>query len=277
MSLGRSLPAVTGLRAQVAAVGAGALLGAATVAVASRSAQRLPGSVRAPWERTNHAGRPVTLLEGPVVVLGAVTASLASPPAGAAALAAGLLGALDDLAGDARARGLRGHLGSLRRGHVTTGAVKVLGLGVTGLVAAHRLQLRPSWPRTLVGAGLVAGTANLINLFDLRPGRALKVTLLLAAPMCPAGGLPAGVLVGTVLAAAGPDLQGRAMLGDTGANALGALAGAVLVRSARSRVQVSALVGLVALTLASERISFTRVIEASPTLRRLDEWGRAPR
>jgi hypothetical protein len=64
------------------------------------------------------------------------------------------------------------------------------------------------------------------------------------------------------------------MLGDCGANAVGALLGlrlaAVPGRPARAR----ALAVVVGLTLASERVSFTRVIEATPVLRDLDRLGR---
>ncbi|HET7761309.1 MAG TPA: hypothetical protein VFL46_03045, partial [Phycicoccus sp.] len=98
----------------------------------------LTGSVRSPrWTRTNHAGDPVTLLEGPAYVAGAALGSVpAGPAAVVAALGSGAFGALDDLAGDGSAKGLRGHLGAAARGRVTTGAVKILGIGATGVVAA---------------------------------------------------------------------------------------------------------------------------------------------
>jgi len=73
------------------------------------------------------------------------------------------------------------------------------------------------------------------------------------------------------------DLAATAMLGDTGANPAGALLGLALVERTGPLGRAVALVGLAALTLASERVSFTRVIEGNPVLRRLDEWGREPR
>jgi UDP-N-acetylmuramyl pentapeptide phosphotransferase/UDP-N-acetylglucosamine-1-phosphate transferase len=263
----------------------------------------LAPAVREPWERTNHAGRPVTLLEGPAWVGGAVagiaagaaashlsrgstapsdggsTASLASQASAVVAVVAGALGALDDLAGGASDKGLKGHLGALTRGEVTTGTVKIVGLGVTGLLGAAladaRRPTRPGALATLVGGAVVAGAANAVNLFDLRPGRALKITV--AAGLQLVGTVPAAAAVGASLGVVRDDLRATSMLGDTGANAAGALVGLALVERTGLLGRAVALAGLAALTLASERVSFTRVIEAHPVLRGLDEWGREPR
>ena len=139
-----------------------------------------------------------------------------------------------------------------------------------------------------INAGLIAGGANLLNLFDLRPGRAIKVAIGSAALIAAGGALANGAAgrasgaaavaapTGAALALLPEDLGERAMLGDAGANALGAMLGAaaaqVLPRSAR----LCLLTGIVALTVASERVSFTRVIEATPALRWLDMLGRRP-
>lgn len=192
------------------------------------------------------------------------------------AVAAGALGALDDLAGGTSDKGLKGHLGALARGEVTTGTVKIVGLGAAGLIgAALSDATRPSHPgvlATLVGGAVVAGAANAVNLFDLRPGRALKVTVAAGLPLV--GGLPAAAAVGSSLGVVRDDLRATAMLGDTGANAAGAIVGLAIVERTGLAGRAVALAGLAALTIASERIAFTRVIEAHPVLRRLDEWGR---
>jgi UDP-GlcNAc:undecaprenyl-phosphate GlcNAc-1-phosphate transferase len=130
----------------------------------------------------------------------------------------------------------------------------------------------------VVGGAVIAGAANLLNLFDLRPGRALKVVLLVA-PAAVRGG-PAGRLVaaaaGAAVALLPADLREKSMLGDTGANAAGALLGTAAVAGLSRRGRIGLLLGLSALTLASEKVSFTKVIARTPGLRELDQLGRRP-
>lgn len=282
----RVLPAVL-------AAAAAAATGASTWAARHRA----PGG-SARWTRTNHRGDDVTLWEGPAYALGATAGVLLAPGlpsrvrAGAALATAGAaaFGALDDLAERGSSKGFRGHLGSLARGELTTGAVKILGIGGTGVVAAAQLLERPQGRSAVrhlvdvvVAGGVVAATANLFNLLDLRPGRVLKIALLLAPTAVsgtPAASLQA-VSFGAALPLLGPDLGERSMLGDCGANAVGALLGASVVTatgtSRRGEATRGALLGLlVALTLVSEKISFTRVIESTPVLRELDALGRRP-
>jgi UDP-N-acetylmuramyl pentapeptide phosphotransferase/UDP-N-acetylglucosamine-1-phosphate transferase len=264
------------------AVATGAGVGALTLALA----RRLPAEHRARWLRTNHAGRDVTLLEGPAHAISlAVAGLLAGPAPVLAATSSGALGALDDLTGDASSKGLRGHLSAARRGQVTTGLVKIGGLALTGVASTLLLDRgdparSPGLPGALLGGAVVAGSANLLNLFDLRPGRALKVGLLMAAPLAlgrGSRGVTAAGTIGAALAALPPDLRGESMLGDTGANALGAVLGVALVDGASTRSRWVSLAVLTGLTLASERVSFTKVIESTPVLREVDAWGRARR
>ena len=251
-----------------------------------RRSRSHPAAAR--WERTNHAGDPVTLLEG-VALVGGTTRNDSIPYA-VASVGAGALGGLDDLRQDTDRKGLAGHLRALAHGQVTTGAIKIIGLAATGLVAVtvQDLSQRPTGTRpdgrsaasavwsALVGGAVVAGAANLANLFDLRPGRALKVGLLTALPLVLTGpGSPgAAVTLGSSLALLRDDLAGRSMLGDTGANPLGAVLGLALVQRQGPGARTATLMVLTALTLASERVSFTRVIEATPVLRLIDEAGR---
>jgi UDP-N-acetylmuramyl pentapeptide phosphotransferase/UDP-N-acetylglucosamine-1-phosphate transferase len=72
------------------------------------------------------------------------------------------------------------------------------------------------------------------------------------------------------------DLGEEIMLGDAGANALGALLGVALAAKTGTAGRAVALAVLAGLTAASERVSFTKVIQDTPWLRTLDELGRRP-
>jgi hypothetical protein len=272
---------------RLALAAGGALAARAGLAGAAAVAARPAG---ARWQRTNYARRPVSLLGGPVLAAAATGSAVLGAPAGQRAAAAvvgtvsGLVGGYDDLAGarpeQAADKGLAGHLAALRAGRVSAGAVKVAGIGAAAAVAAV-LTRRGTGASALADGvlttGLVAGTANLLNLLDLRPGRAGKAVVALAAAGLggPAGGLAAGPL-GAALGVLPADLGERVMLGDCGANAVGALLGLRLA-ALPGRPARAALLGVVtALTLASEEVSFTKVIESTPGLRELDRLGRRP-
>jgi len=198
----------------------------------------------------------------------------------AAATGFGLLGLLDDLGGDASSKGFAGHLRALGRARLTTGAVKLFGGGaVAVLVASAGSDERPG--RLLADAALIALAANLANLLDRAPGRVCKVALLVAVPV----GLAAGVddrLVGPVVIAGAtvallwPDLREQLMLGDTGANVVGATLGLAVVLTTAASTRTACLVGVLVLNLVSERVSFSRVIDRTPPLRALDRLGRLP-
>lgn len=253
---------------------------AATVALGVREVSRrggLPGGVRR-WERTNHAGATVTLTEGISLAAGAAAPLLLlDRPAAWAVLESAVAGALDDLDGQADVKGLRGHLSALRAGEMTSGVVKIAALAEAGLVSVawsdHR-EGRALGPHTLAGAALVAGAANLANLLDLRPGRALKVALACALPPALGGRPAAAAVLGAGLAVLTDDLRGRSMLGDTGANPLGAAVGLAAAQALPSRGRWVVLTIVVGLVLASEKVSFSRVIDATPVLRAVDRWGR---
>ena len=189
----------------------------------------------------------------------------------------GLLGFVDDVLGSSEARGFRGHLRSLVRGRLTAGGLKLVGGTATAIIAVSLLAQRPV-AQVLVDAALIALAANLANLFDLAPGRTLKVgalafgALVLAAG--PTGLQGVGVAIGASLALLWPDLRERVMLGDTGANPLGAIIGlgAVLTCAPATRLVIAGV--LLALNVASEMVSFSRVIAALPPLRLLDAVGR---
>jgi hypothetical protein len=282
-------------RAGYAAAAGACAAGAARLAYSAMS-RRPPGGPKA-WSRTNHRGEPVTLLEGPAVAAGAIVGVLAQGVQASLAAASGstgssgssgwrcaaamvlggagaaAFGAYDDLAGSGDRRGFRGHIGALRQGEVTTGAVKLGGIGLTGVVSAALAGGSPA--DVILNAGLVAGGANLLNLFDLRPGRALKVAAASGALLGAAGQDSVAAPLGAGLALLPEDLGERAMLGDAGANALGAMLGASAAGLSRP-ARIALLAGIAGLTATSEKVSFTKVIARTPALNWLDMLGRRP-
>ncbi|KKM11782.1 hypothetical protein SY88_07090 [Clostridiales bacterium PH28_bin88] len=237
--------------------------------------------------RPNYAGLPIPTAAGLALVVGS---TLALAPVGLfispgplyyelllAIWAMGLLGLLDDLAGSRDTRGLKGHLGSIWQGRLTTGGLKALMGGSLALI----LIVARGWagPAALLDVLLVALATNTLNLMDLRPGRALKVFLVLALPLVWYGrGVLPGVyllaLVGAVIGYAPWDLRAMAMMGDTGSNALGMTLG--LTASWLLPLEVKALLAavLTGLHWYLERHSLSEVIEHNRLLRCLDRLGR---
>lgn len=243
-------------------------MGAALAQLVVRILDRQPPGGAEHWRRTNYRGRTVSLSAGAALAV-ATAATGAGVAGGVAGVGAALAGAYDDLYGEpSGAKGFRGHLRALRQGRLTTGATKVAVISASSLVAAACLRPRRD---VLLSGAVIAGSANLVNLLDLRPGRALKVGLAGAVVLGQPG------VVGTCGALLPADLGERRMLGDTGANALGAVLGVGLVQRLRSRpARQAALAALIALTAASERVSFSAVVDRTPALRRLDQLGRLP-
>lgn len=263
---------------------AGTVVSAAVAAGTARAAYKLlrdnpPGGAEL-WNRKNHRGEELTLLLGPAAVAGAAAANAVAPGlttrervAGiVATVGAGALGAYDDLAGDAKAKGFRGHLTALSEGQVTSGLVKIAGIGLTGIAVAAILK-RGNVIQTVADGALIAAAANVANLFDLRPGRTLKVVLA-QTPFTAVAGPMLAAPVGSAAGVIDEDLGESGMLGDCGANALGAAVGTAVVASAPRGVRWAVLAGLVGLTAASEKISFTKVIAGNELLDKLDQLGR---
>ncbi|MFE7441387.1 hypothetical protein ACFU7X_13110 [Streptomyces chartreusis] len=235
------------------------LSAALTRAAAGALRAKAPGG-RERWERKNYAGRTVELYAGPASALAvAVGAGRVSPAAGVAVAVAGICGAYDDIAGadDAR-RGFRAHLRALRDGEVTSGAVKLFGISAAGLVAGAFLKERPL-DKLLAGV-VIAGAAHFVNLVDVRPGRAAAAVLVLGAPGLFRAGAGAGIAATAMGAAAAvlpDDLGERAMIGDTGAHALGAALGAAVVAGNGRVGLVAHAAAVVAAAVYGDKVSET--------------------
>ena len=193
--------------------------------------------------------------------------------AGVAAFA--FLGLWDDLAGSPAERGWRAHLDALAHGRATAGAIKVLGGAAASLVIAGAMESGFWW--TVVDALIIALSANAMNLLDKRPGRAGKWFVLAAIGLMIVGGPTAPGLaaaVGAVLLTLPYDLRERAMLGDAGANAMGALLGVATVADSTHTFRLVALLLLVLITAVGARPGLSRVIDSFGPLRRFDAAGR---
>lgn len=271
-----------------------ALFGALGAARAAYTGMNRQSPVRArAWERRNHAGHAVHLYAGPAVVAGTVLAAVAAPTvpartrraAALAVLGAAACGAYDDLR-DTGASGFRAHLGALRHGRVTSGSVKLFGIGAASLAAGALLRQRPA-DRLLAGVA-IAGSAHLFNLLDVRPGRAAKAALtvsglrLLGSPARPAravqdhGATLAAVAFGAAAAVVADDLGERTMLGDTGAHALGAGVGVALVAGSGRPGLVLLAAAVVAAAVSGDAFGDGPAWRAHPVLRAWDRLGRRP-
>jgi hypothetical protein len=217
-----------------------------------RARQLLDAALACGPTALNHRGLRLPLV-GALVAFGGTRAP-ARIRLGVAAAA--LLGLADDLWSGPE-RGFRAHLGK----GSTTGVAKAIGIPVAALAAT----------RSVRGAALVALAANALNQLDTRPGRALKAFLVGAALVRgPAKGYaPIAVLLAPY------DLREMTMLGDAGANALGAVLGYGSVSKLTARGQILSIAALAALTVAGEIRSLGALIERTPGLSHLDRLGRA--
>jgi len=272
-----------GALARIVGAKVGAAVGAAVASATYHGLTRAE-STSAALTRTNHRGESVTLAQGPALVAGATIGAVATPGLDgsqrlAAALAiagSGTLGAYDDLLGDSDTKGLRGHLTAAAEGNITSGFIKLVGIGAIGVAAgALARKGRGGVVDAALAGAVIAGSANVLNLLDLRPGRASKAFALLSTPylVSPSGAMLAGPQ-GATASMLPHDLAERSMMGDAGANALGAAWGVCAVsRMNRGSLLVTA--GAIAgLTLLSERVSFSDLIAQNPVTSWLDQLGR---
>lgn len=265
----------------------------------------LKGLAEAGFVRTNYAGREVPVPAGLLLPLAAFLALGVAAPldrlvddeilggvglAGAMIYVIGvcLLGVIDDLLGTPAIegdlgrkdpRGLRGHAKATLGGGFSTGAVKAI--GSLGLAAFAIGLIVPGDWEYLLAIALVVLTTNLFNLLDLRPGRALKVFFVLASGLAIGSWTldplwTMGVFIGSLPVLAYYDLGEQGMLGDTGSNAIGAIAGIWMVLVLSTTAQLIALAVVFLITLYGEFRSISELIDRTPVLRFFDQLGRHP-
>ncbi|MDP3013473.1 MAG: hypothetical protein Q8M92_04475, partial [Candidatus Subteraquimicrobiales bacterium] len=183
----------------------------------------------------------------------------------------------DDLLGGRDAGGFKGHFKELFKGRLTTGALKAIGGGLISFYVvsffSENIFLQ------VLNALLVALSINTFNLLDSRPGRAVKVFLILGAitylfsVKSPIWHLW-GIFLGAILVLFKAELAEEIMLGDAGSNILGAIIGLTFVVNFNWKVNCVILVLLIFLQLFTEKHSLTKLIESNKILRWFDELGR---
>lgn len=198
-----------------------------------------------------------------------------------------LSGLVDDLdngksEGNVKIKGFKGHLSALKEGKVTTGILKIVGISSASLIASGVLTKKQESGLKYIydyflNAGLIATSANLHNLFDLRPGRCLKFSALLNLPLLFSNPKSRNIALNNLFVIApafSSDLAEKTMLGDTGANALGSNVGVGFVSLQNRGLKTGIALGILGLTLLSEKVSFSKIIESNKFLKKLDDLGR---
>ena len=185
-------------------------------------------------------------------------------------------GILDDVLGNRDVSGLKGHFKSLLNGRLTTGGFKALFGGFIGIVIS--IGVSKNITDIIINTLIIALSTNLMNLLDLRPGRAIKVYILIIVGIfITLTGyiklLPLLILP-NVLAYFNYDLKAKAMMGDTGSNVLGISIGILFVMGYSLKVRIAWLVFLVFIHILTEKYSLTKIIENNKVLNYIDKLGR---
>lgn len=191
---------------------------------------------------------------------------------------AAFAGLVDDIWGTQSVKGFRGHLGSLifaRR--LSTGTIKAIVIFASSAIVATAISSRLI--EAVVNTFILALSANMWNLLDLRPGRAIKAYFIVQFPVSlltspSSATILAFSVLGAALAYLPAELKERGMLGDTGSNALGISIGYLIVLNLGLYPRIIYLMILLLMHLYCEKYSLSRLIERNPVMRFLDQLGR---
>lgn len=187
------------------------------------------------------------------------------------------LGFIDDRLGQRDTLGFKGHFGALLRGRLTTGGLKALGGGMVSFFVA--VFISQGWISIIINTLILALFTNMLNLLDLRPGRAVKGYLFFVLVLVLAAGgninwLLLAPLIGAVLWYFPSDLSARVMMGDAGSNVLGFALGYLAVTGLSFYTRLAVLLFLIAMHILTEKYSLTKIIEKTAILRYIDNMGR---
>ncbi|MEG1310884.1 MAG: glycosyl transferase [Romboutsia sp.] len=185
-------------------------------------------------------------------------------------------GILDDIIGNRDVSGLKGHFKSLINGTLTTGGFKAIFGGFIGIVIS--IGTSKNIGDIIINTLIIALSTNLMNLLDLRPGRAIKVYLITMSTIFVTlngfvKALPL-LIVPNVVAYFKYDLKAKAMMGDTGSNVLGISIGILFVMGYSLKVRLLWLAFLIFIHILTEKYSLTKIIEKNKILNFIDKLGR---
>lgn len=188
------------------------------------------------------------------------------------------IGIVDDLLGERQIKGFKGHMASLVHGHMTTGAFKAL-IGLMLALFSSMLIYGDVWD-LIVNTLVIALSANLMNLLDLRPGRCLKgfwfmmimIALFSRSSIDMVLFMP--LFIATIIYFP-IDIRELGMLGDTGANILGAAVGLAAAVNWPASYKWVYLSVLLAAHVLAEHYSLNDLIERSRILTFIDRMGKA--
>lgn len=194
-------------------------------------------------------------------------------------LSISIVGFIDDIFGDDKSKGFRGHFKRLLKdSEVSTGLIKMTLIPIVLLIGS--VYITQDIFRSLLYTVFGALCINLFNLFDLRPGRCIKALFIFLALL--------GIFISWVpfyislLILLIPvfigDIKEIYMLGDAGSNVIGYIFFLIVsdiysVNTNSVLVWVTLFI-VTALNFASEYISFSQVIEKNKMLKYIDELGR---
>ncbi|TCU72765.1 UDP-N-acetylmuramyl pentapeptide phosphotransferase/UDP-N-acetylglucosamine-1-phosphate transferase [Tissierella praeacuta] len=189
----------------------------------------------------------------------------------------GLLGLFDDLTGEKKIKGLKGHIKAFFKGVLTTGAIKAfLGFFISLVVSSY---ISNSLKDFMINSFLIGLFTNFINLFDLRPGRAVKIFMIISLVFIFSNLLGnsnyilfsfLGILIPYIIL----DLKAKAMMGDVGSNTLGFTLGLYAATSFNLTIKSIILILLIIIHIMAEKVSFSKVIDNNKILKFLDNIGR---
>lgn len=185
-----------------------------------------------------------------------------------------LIGLIDDIIGDRSIKGALGNLKAIINKKFSTGIIKAIGILIISCYINYFFN-EEFW---IIKGFLTAIITNMFNLFDLRPGRCIKIYLILFT-VIPLNAIrwTNSIYMISIWVLAGYyffDAYGYSMLGDSGSNLLGFIFGLVISESIGSNF-IALLISFTAISTIQfllDRYSLTKIIEKIPLLDYLDRF-----